>query len=297
MRLIYFRTAGLDYSHDDFRVFVVPEFQSLISLCILANETVTNALNMLISNTLVSDQVQTRNTIETQANISLIRFRLSTFRTFLRTLDYIRHMIQGNEIVSSILSNWHFLSLDTSRSWTSLWSEPRSYGSDNCSCGISAMCTAPAEIDGWLVPGFLVGCYPHEALFQSTLECPYDTVCINKLKTMYYSSNITFHPLDSILSIPNGTVQSLVDTLMVVEWQTSVIYERYYKACAPLSCTYSVNQQANPLYVISTIIGLYGGLSVVFKLIVPFLVRTGRDITLRRRRQVQPITIVPSIQY
>jgi hypothetical protein len=296
MSLIYSRTADFDYSYHDFRVFVVPEFQSVISLCILANETLTNGLNMFISNTLVSDQVQSRKTIETQANTSLVQFQLSTSRTFLRTLDYIRHMVQGNGIVSSILSNWHFLSLDTSRSWVSLWSEPRSYGNDNCSCGTSAMCTAPANIDQWLVPGFLVGCYPHEALLQSTLECLYDIICVDRLKTMYYTSNITFHPLDPTLSTPNATVQSLVDTLMVVEWQTSVIYEQYYTACAPLSCTYSINQKTNALYIISTIIALYGGLSVVLKLIVPVSIRTGRHSTLRRRRQVQLAITVPPIQ-
>ena len=292
MSLIYLRRAGLDYSYDDFRVFIVSQFQSVVSLCTLANETLTNTMTLFIANTLVNDQVQSRETIERQANSSLVQFRSSVSRAFVRTLDYVRHMSQGNGIVSSILSNWHFVSLNTSSSWMSLWSEPRSYGSNNCSCGKSATCTSPAIIDDWIVPGFLVGCYPYEALLQSTLECLYNTTCINKLKTLYNSSNVTFRPLDPTLSTPNETVQSLVNTLMVVEWQTSVMYERYYTACEPLSCTYSINQQANPLYVISTIIGLYGGLSVVFKLIVPVTVRFIRPLMLYRRQQVQPATIM-----
>ena len=158
------------------------------------------------------------------------------------------------------------------------------------------MCTASAMIDEWVVPGFLIGCYPYEALLHSTLECLYNIECIDKLKTMYTSSNITFPPLDPTLSVANETVQSLVESLMIVEWQTSVIYERYYRRCAPIACTYSINQQANPLYIFSTMLGLYGGLTVILKLCVPVLVRVIRSILLSREQQMQPNTTVAVIQ-
>lgn len=291
--LVYLRTASLKYRPDDFRIFIVPEFRLLVSLCGLTNETVTKALDLFLASTLVSDQVQSHQTIDAQLTTSMARFQASIARTFVRTLDYMRHALQGNSIVSSILSNWHFLSLNVSQSWTSLWSEPRSYDDGHCSCGTNASCTSPAAIDEWIIPGFLVGCYPHEALLQSTLQCLYDMSCIDKLKTMYYDSNSTFRALNSTLSRPNVTVQSLVDTLMVVEWQSKIFYEQYYTACAPTTCTYSTEHKANALYVINVIIGLYGGLSVALKVIVPVMVRIIRHLLLSRRQQrIQPATIV-----
>jgi hypothetical protein len=292
MNLLYSRSASLKYAYDDFRIFAVPEFQSLVALCKLANETFTDALTLFMSNTFTSVLVQTRETIEKQANGSLFRFRSSIPKTFVLMLDYIQQIAQGNGIVSSIMSNWHFLSLNTSRSWLSLWSEPRFYNDGNCSCGTSAMCTSPAFIDEWRVPGFLVGCYPLEALLQSTLECLYDVVCIDKLKIMYVMVNATIRPLDPTLSASNATVQSLVNALMIDRWETSVFYERYYEACAPLSCSYLINKRANPLYIISTIVGLCGGLSVVLKLISPVIVRIGQRCIIRRQRRVQPAVSV-----
>ena len=288
MSLIYSASSDAQYVYDDFRASLLPQFQSLVSLCSLANATLIDALTLFISNTLISVQVQSRESIEKQINAALIQFRSSTPRTFVRLLDYVRHVAQGNGIVSSIMSNWHFLSLNTSKSWLSLWSEPRSYGIHNCSCGINARCTSPAIIDGWHVPGFLVGCYPFEALLQSTLQCLYDSKCINKLKNIYSSSNWTLFPLDPTLSAPNTTVQSLVDTLFIDRWQTSVTYERYYDACAPLSCSYSITEQANPVYVISTIFGLYGGLSVALEILVPVTVRLGQHFLIHRRRRIRP---------
>ncbi len=298
MNLTYSHRAAMrsNYSFDDFRRFIVPEFQSLFSLCTLANETLTDALTLFMSNTFTDTHVQTRETIEKHANDSLIRFRSSIPRTFVRMLDYVRQIAQGNGIVSSILSNWHFLSLNTTQQGDSLWAEPRSYNEGNCSCGINATCTSSAFIDGWRVPGFLVGCYPLEALLQSTLECLYNVECINKLKFMYYTMNITIRPLDPLLSNPNVTVQSLVNELLIVGWETNVIYEQYYAACKPLFCSYSISERANVAVIISTIVGLFGGLSVVLKLIIPTLVIIIQHIIMHHRRQrIQPRVSVIAI--
>jgi hypothetical protein len=41
----------------------------------------------------------------------------------------------------------------------------------------------------------------------------------------------------------------------------------------PLSCTYTITEQPNLIYIITTIIGLFGGLNVALKVIVPALVK------------------------
>jgi hypothetical protein len=103
---------------------------------------------------------------------------------------------------------------------------------------------------------------------------------------MYNQSNITFNPLDNSLSSPNMTVQSLVDTLLVTRWETNVIYDQYYTTCAPLSCTYTFAGQISVIYTVTIIIDLYGGLSVMFKLIAPILAKIVYYIISYRQRRV-----------
>ena len=295
LSLVYSWTATTDYPYDDYRIFVAPQFELLSSLCALANDTVTEAILEFSQNVMISARVQSRESIQSQANFSLNQFRLSTPRTFVRTLDFIRSMAQGNGIVSSILSNWHFLSSDDKFEWAALWGVPRSYGNNSCSCGTNAMCISEAAFDGFIVPGFQVGCYPLEALLQSTLECLYDISCINHLKSMYNQTNLTFNALDASLSSPNIIVQSLVDALLIVKWDTNVTYDQYYTTCAPLSCTYTYNGEISIIYTVTIIIGLYGGLSVMLKLIVPALVKIGYYIVSSRHRRVQQSITVSTI--
>ena len=269
----------------------MPEFQWLASLCDLANETLTSQLTLFASDTLVTDRAQVQVTIEARAETALDHFRRSTPRAFVRTLDTIEHMIHGNGIISSILSNWHFYYDATDNYQNLLRVEPRSYGTSqsNCSCGLDAKCTSWAFIDTWLVPGFHVGCYPLEALLQSTLECLYSDTCLN---TLSHFSNVTIQPLDSSTSSSNVAVQSLVDHLMVDRWETSVSYDRYYAACAPSSCTYSTSGRADLIFIVTTFIGLCGGLNVVLKLVAPLLMSIGSYIIRLFRTRVEP---VPSV--
>ena len=287
INLIYYRSDLLDYSYDDYRRFVVPHSRLLFYLCTLANDTLTDALFIFRSNTLISKRAQSRQAVVTQVEASIDQFRSSIPQTFMRTLDFIRQMAQGNGLVSSIGSNWYPIPLEVEKHMPM---GPRSYGRSNCSCGTNPMCSTSATIDRWIVPGFLVGCYPLESLLQSTLECLYNITCINKLKKPGLVSNTTIRPLDYTVSSPNATVQSLMDALMVDRWESSVTYESYYAACAPLSCTYVIRDRANPLYVITAIIGLFGGLNASLKLIIPVFVKIVRYLIMRRRQRVDPQT-------
>jgi hypothetical protein len=83
------------------------------------------------------------------------------------------------------------------------------------------------------------------------------------------------------------TVQSLVDVLFVEQWDTNMTYGQYYTACSPLWCTYTFDRQIGPIYTVTTVISLYGGLSVTLKIITPILVQIGYYIIMYRRRRVE----------
>jgi beta-lactamase regulating signal transducer with metallopeptidase domain len=63
---------------------------------------------------------------------------------------------------------------------------------------------------------------------------------------------------------------------MVEEWNSSIIYENYFNECEPIECTYNQQTKNSIIYIVTTIIGLNGGLITVLKLIVPRLVKFAR---------------------
>ena len=85
----------------------------------------------------------------------------------------------------------------------------------------------------------------------------------------------------------NTTVGEIVAKLFMEEWSTKIYYDRYFTQCAPNICSYSYVDNANPLYVITTLLGLYGGLTVVLSWWSPQLVKVGRRIQMHYRHRHQ----------
>ncbi len=89
--------------------------------------------------------------------------------------------------------------------------------------------------------------------------------------------NIT--ALDTSLSsrfLENSTIEDLLDELMIEEWNSSIVYENYFNECKPTECSYTHQTKHNAIYIVTTIIGLIGGLITALKLIVPRLVKFAR---------------------
>jgi hypothetical protein len=211
---------------------------------------------------------------------------------FLLSLSTIRDTTQSNALFSSQFNNYGIV---TPKGQIYAYIFPEWYG--NCSCESSAMCASQSNIydypnftELFSVPGVYTGCYVIESLLQSNLECFYNQTCINKLLSYYKSSssmNIT--ALDTSLSsrfLENSTIEDLLDQLMIEEWNPSRMYENYFNECEPTECTYTHQTKNNIIYIVTTIIGLIGGLIKVLKLIVPRLVKFAR----RKKEMATPET-------
>ena len=297
MNMVYTAMISERHPYVDYRMFALLHFRLLSLLCQLTDEIITDAVKRFNINELISGQVEFREFFVTKTNTALAQLRTSTARQFVRTLDFTRSITQDNGIVSATLSNWQFISFDQIN-FNTLWTLPRFYGDPpNCSCATSSMCTSLATIDGGIVvPGFRVGCYPLDSLLQSTLECLYDRNCLTMIQSLNSSMNFTMTPLNSNRSSPNATVQSLVDELFIDDWKTNVSYENYYEICAPLFCSYSVNQRADLIYIVTAAIGFYGGLSTAIEIIAPMMAKIGRSIWMfyqTRRMRLNVIAPIP----
>jgi hypothetical protein len=107
-------------------------------------------------------------------------------------------------------------------------------------------------------------------------------------------------PLNASLSslfTPTTTISILIDELFVEHWINHSNYSNYFLSCAPRSCSYTYVQRMDALYMITTLLGLYGGLTFVLRFVVWHGLRIIRIqiISLVVRRRLASIHIT-SIQ-
>ena len=152
------------------------------------------------------------------------------------------------------------------------------------------------------VPGLRFACLPFNALEQGTLECLYDSACLELLWSVKPNgsppSPLTRNNINSSSQfLPNSTVASIIDQLFLEEWESqNVSYTDFFRQCQPTRCTYSSVSQGNIVYVLTTLIALLGGLSMILKLMAPFLVRLYRIISKNRSSATIPRTVMPISQ-
>ena len=135
----------------------------------------------------------------------------------------------------------------------------------------------------FVIPGMKVGCMPYDAMIKSTLECFFSQSCLNT--TARWISNLPPEQWPRALdrwmvstSKPETTIENLVNERMVERWINSTDFAGYYRSCAPSQCTYTVVRYNSFAYVISLLIGLYGGLTVALRFMAPFIVKFGRRL-------------------
>jgi hypothetical protein len=152
------------------------------------------------------------------------------------------------------------------------------------------------------VDGMRVACTPYDAISQSTLECLCDPVCLNVTTQLISSLPNTAWPKPLNSSIPsnfplNSSISMLLDSMMVEEWKINNDFSQYYNACAPLQCTYTFTKRNDFIYVITLLIGLFGGLIAILRIAAPTIVKVARKIYrhFSTRNEPEPQNTQPGI--
>jgi hypothetical protein len=90
----------------------------------------------------------------------------------------------------------------------------------------------------------------------------------------------------------NTTIEVLMQALFLENWTVSFSYEQYYSTCAPISCTFTIEQQFNLFLFIVTAVAVYGGLNKGLRMLIPLLVSLLllllRYLRARRSTAVEP---------
>ena len=85
---------------------------------------------------------------------------------------------------------------------------------------------------------------------------------------------------------PNSTIGDILNAIAIEDWNEQIYYELYYRHCNPVNCFYTVTDKFNIPTVVTTLVGLVGGLSVILRILIPPVIKF-----LRRYRRIQRTNI------
>ncbi|CAF4016489.1 unnamed protein product, partial [Adineta steineri] len=304
-------TAGLvpnltAYVQRDYRRFLSAHLQYLQGLCQISIESTNNSVDQLLSSLLVTTELLPETVFYERTDLLTKQSKSSAPTTFARLLFLTRSVNHGNAIISSYGTNFEYIG-PYYGGYSYAITQPIIYD-NGCSCALYPNCTSQASFiemnSSETIPirGLKIGCTPSESFLLSNLACFYDQSCINLIQQYTNYTNVISSTNSSIsLSITksqfsiNTTIADLINDLFVEEWATNINYSSYYEQCSPLLCSYTYSKQINPLYTITLILGLQGGLTIVLKWICPKIVRTAAKVYHRRKKQTNIVCPVGSL--
>jgi hypothetical protein len=132
-----------------------------------------------------------------------------------------------------------------------------------------------------------------EATLKSNLAALYNQSWLDDfLKTIafYNFTSDTFNvtALNASLHSQYNTttpINTIMQNLMIESWNTDVNYSAYYEQCHPNECKYTYIVNNDVIYIVTTIIGLIGGLVTIFQLVIPRAVKLIQKYQFKLCRQ------------
>ena len=241
--------------------------------------------------------VSTESTLKLSSNyVSLL---LQATGSFLGLFELVLTFIQLNQFIMFGVANSRFVYL--TYDVASVRSIPNNKFDGSCSCGKSSDCSRSqgffcltsdcfdsATKPNQTIPGFVSSCSPVDSLLASSLQCLYDTACIQMLldwrpfdfpAMTTYTSLPSLVPLDPMMDShfsPNTTLYPIVSRLFIDDWANSTDFHAYFNECAPNECTYSYDDRFNRAYIVATVFAVVGGLSSALRILAPIAVKLCR---------------------
>ncbi|CAF1302774.1 unnamed protein product [Adineta ricciae] len=221
---------------DDLYYSADAQFQLLASICELTQETVRSAIKRLTANNLINIELLSRASLTERIRMSIDQLQITSPNTFRTTFSLIREFVGTNMLLSGPSTNWVINTPYEIVEGGKVNMKLLAY--NGCSCEQSPQCVESSK-------GMFVGYYASEAFLKSTLA-----------------------RFDS-----NSTIESLVAQLMIEEYARNLSYEKYFEQCAASSCTYSYVLKRDMIEGITYLLGLYGGLLIICRMMAVIIVK------------------------
>ncbi|CAF1086280.1 unnamed protein product [Adineta ricciae] len=283
------------YAQRDYRRFLSAHLQYLQGLCRLSMESVNNTIHQLLTSLLVTVDLLSENSFQEHVTMLTEHSKSSAPVALSRFLLFSQTIFHGNTFMSSYGTNFEYVYTKFDDIVVYVATRAVKYD-DGCSCGTSLTCTTQAAFIEWdfsratPVDGMKMGCTPSQSFLSSTLQCFYNQSCLNLIQH-YTNSNTSLDPLlteESRFS-RNITIAELVNHVFLEDWSIEKNYSLYYQQCSPLICSYTTVKRLNIFYIITLILGLQGGLTIVLKWTCPKVILLGFKIYNKRKNRATAI--------
>ncbi|CAF0883031.1 unnamed protein product [Adineta ricciae] len=214
---------------DNISLALSAHYRLLASLCDVARRTIDNKKELFETRELINVEAITRSSFETQIDALVSTFITQIPADFRRILSFTIGSFRVNQLLNAFTTNWH-VDFATENEYYMINTRPRRFSSSNCTCATSSNCIEQ------LTENTYTGCFPFDGLRLSTYE--------------------------------NLSMNYLTQKLFVETWQNESNYTTYFETCRPLECQYTLPDRSNFLYILTTVLGLYGGLRYILRLII-----------------------------
>ncbi|CAF1297268.1 unnamed protein product [Rotaria sordida] len=279
------------------------QFQILSILCRTSRRVVNGALIEFAAMTILSPSALSRDVISTYIGTSIEPFQKNTLDNFRSFYQFVSSLIKEQQFLSALRTNFYTRGVLGSNNFVTFpaiypqqvdLTQSSFMSNETCQCDRTSDCVYPAGIYNqtrsiipnevfsldvsplFMIPGFQVGCLPQNALFQSTLECFYNQTCLDIVISLTGALR-TVSPLNISNSnsrfSPTTTIAVLFDNLMIESWENSIHFATYFQTCAPKACSYSYVQRFFLIYMITTIVSIFGGIRVAVYIASPLFVK------------------------
>lgn len=275
------------------------------SFCSLANTTISTSIQNFRSTSLITQQIWSRTQFHSELNTTIQQFQLNSRQSFEQSVQFYQDIAQSNSLMSLFAMNWNSILINTIDQDDEVVANTPIVYNRSCSCATSRQCLQAAGIysyDGTLlytIDGLMHGCFFIDSFLASSLSCFYSDACLHDLTEHMnegappydgfspwrdISSSMLMGSMDATLlkyfSV-DDKFKKIVEEAFIDVWSIDVSYESFFRQCAPKYCSYTKTKRFDVLYVVTTFLSLYGGLTFVFKLIIPIIVRL--SLKLKRK--------------
>ena len=282
---------------NDIRTIMSHFWQFIRSFCALSKDTLTDACTDFNATLLLSPVTQSEGFIKTAINASLNFSLTSATSNLKRNVFMTRETTLANGLMSSLATNYYFQSVYK----FGVGSLPSSLTNvqlfdDGCSCSTLTGCPQPAALFNLTtrviritIPGMIFDCLMLDAVLASSLECFYQSACLSLLENETVIQ-MKVKPLqDPSQFSPTATIEQLLTTLMIEQLTTTIDFSNYYVKCNPTFCTFSHTSSFNVLFMITTVISVFGGVSLLLRFVSPMIIKLIFKI-YAWKRQPKPVS-------
>ncbi len=203
---------------------LITHYRILSSLCDLTNQFINNTKKIFNNRELITIEPLTNSSFNIQTKSLIFNFIRQTKLNYRRTFSFIIKSFSVNQLLNLFTNNWKINFTNETEKYI-LKTSPHHFSSSNCTCAISSNCNQQ------LIDDIHIGCFP------------YDGFRLSKFK--------------------NISLEKLNNQLFVQKWINKTNYTNYFQTCQPLECQYTLSNKNDPIFMFTTLLGLYEGLNNV----------------------------------